>query len=886
MKKFLKITGIVIGVILLLLFLTPILFESQIKDLVRKTINENLNAQVDFADIDLSLFRNFPDATLAIEDLQVINNAPFEGDTLARGEEVILEMSIGELFKGSDEPKKIDALALNNMLLNIKVDSLGNANYDIAIESDAPVTDSTQAASGFSFDVQHYEINNSEVNYFDEASKMTLLVEDLNHEGTGDFSAETSNLSTYSTALVSFTMDSTNYLNRNKVELEADFKMDLENMRFTFLENEAKINQLPLTFDGYVQVNEDNNELDLTFTTPSSSFKNFLAVIPEEYSKNIEDVQTSGDFVLNGTIQGIVDETHIPMMDINISSENASFKYPDLPKSMEDISIAVEIKNETGLPEDTYVDINNLNFRIDQDVFNASGSIRNLTENMLVNLSARGTINLANIERAYPLELEHDLNGIVTADLTTSFDMNSVEQEQYQNVKSSGTATIRDFSYASPEIPNEIKIATAQLNFQPGTVSLENFRATTGETDINVTGSLDNLMGYLFTDQKLKGRFNVNSDTFNVNDFMVAQAEPAPEETAENDTSEATEATSEDAIKIPSFLDAQLDFTANRVLYDNLVLENTRGNLQIVNETASLSNVTASIFGGNIVLNGNVSTQEATPNFEMDLSLKAIDIARAFADMELLQSLAPIARALEGNLTTNIDLRGDLNQDLTPQLQTLAGNALAEVLGARVNPTETPLLANLDSRLTFIDLNNLNLNDLKTQLTFNNGRVEVQPFNFNIKGINATASGSHGFDMSMDYNVSLDIPAKYLGGEVGNTLSRLTSQQMENTTVSLPVGITGSFQNPNINLNLQKAVTSLSQKIIDEQKDDLKEKGRDILGNILGGKKQPQDTTAAEQGQQRDTTTTREETVKDAARKVLGGILGGQRKKQDTTGNN
>ncbi len=887
MKKYLKITGIVLGVILLLLFLTPILFESQIKDLVRKTINENLNAQVDFADIDLSLFRNFPDATLAIQDLHVINNAPFEGDTLARGEEIILEMSVGELFKGSEEPKKIDALALNNMLLNIKVDSLGNANYDIAVESDAPVTDSAQAGSGFSFDVQHYEINNSEVNYFDEASKMTLLVEDLNHEGTGDFSAETSNLSTYSTALVSFTMDNTNYLNRNKVELEADFEMDLENMRFTFLENEARINQLPLTFDGYVQVNEDNNELDLTFTTPSSSFKNFLAVIPEEYSKNIEDVETSGDFVVNGSIQGIVDETHIPMMDVNISSENASFKYPDLPKSVEDITIAVEIMNETGLPEDTYVNINNLNFRIDQDVFNASGSIRNLTENMLVNLAARGTINLANIERAYPLELEQDLNGIVTADLTTSFDMNSVEQEQYQNVKSSGTATIRDFSYASPEIPNEIKIASAQLNFQPGTVSLENFRATTGETDINVSGNLDNLMGYLFTDQKLKGRFNVNSNTFNVNDFMVAQADTSAEETTENDTSQETEPTAEEAIKIPSFLDAQLDFSANRVLYDNLVLENTSGNLQIVNETASLNNVTASIFGGNIVLNGNVSTQQDIPDFEMDLSLNAIDIARAFNDMELLRNLAPIASALEGNLTTNIDLRGDLNQDLTPQLQTLAGNALAEVLGARVNPAEAPLLANLDSRLTFIDLNNLNLNDLRTRLTFNNGRVEVQPFDFNIKGINATASGSHGFDLSMDYNVSLDVPARYLGGEIGNTLSRLTSQQLENTTVTVPVGISGSFQNPNINLNLQQAVSNLSQQIIEEQKDNLRERGRDILGNILGGNQQQSaDTTAGDQGRQRDTTATREEAVKDAARKVLGGILGGQRKKQDTTQNN
>ena len=884
MKKFLKIFGIVLGVILLLLFLTPFLFEKQLKDLVQDTINKNVNAQVAFEDIDLSIFRNFPDATLGIQNIRVINNAPFEGDTLAVSDEVILQMSIKELFKGGDAPKKIDVLKIKNTLLNIKVDSLGNNNYDIAIQDTLSTT--TSNGGGFSFDVEHYEITNSRVNYYDEAAKMYLVVEDLNHEGTGDFSAQTSNLSTYSTALVSFEMDSVNYLNRNRLQLDADFEMDLENMRFTFLENEALINQLPLTFDGYVQVNEDNNELDLQFKTPTSSFKNFLAVIPEEYSKNIEDVETSGDFVVDGFIRGIVDENRIPNMQINIASNNASFKYPDLPKAVEDITIAAVVMNETGIAEDTYVNIDNLRFRIDQDAFRANGSIRNLTENMLVNMALQGTINLANISQAYPLELEQDLNGIVTADVTTSFDMNSVETEQYQNVKSSGTATIRDFSYSSPEIPNEVRLATAQMKFNPSTVSLENFNATTGQTDMAISGTIQNLMGYLFTDQKLKGNFNVRSNTFSVNDFMVKETETeATAEGAQQETS--TAATSEnEAIKIPSFLDVNLDFNANRVLYDNLVLENTTGSLRIVDETASLSNVSSSIFGGKILLNGVVSTREAVPNFNMQLNLNAIDIAQSFNDMELLRNLAPIAQALQGQLTTNIDLRGNLNDDLTPQLQTLAGNALAEILGARVNPEQTPLLARLDERLNFVDLNDLNLKDLQTKLTFNNGQVEVQPFDFNIKGIRGKASGSHGFDMNMNYQVALDIPAKYLGSQVGNTLARLSSQQQENMTVALPVNISGNFSSPNINLNMQQAVNTLTQSIIDTQKDQLKEKGRDVLNEIITGRGQTRDTTAT---RPQDTTATkpnRNEAVKETARDILGGILGGSKKKKDTTNQN
>ena len=879
MKKFLKIFGIVLGVILLLLFLSPFLFEKQLKNLVLDTINKNVDAQVAIADIDLSIFRNFPDATLSLDDVKVINNAPFEGDTLALSDEVILQMSIKELFKGSGEPRKIDVLKIRNTLLNIKIDSLGNNNYDIAIADTLSTT--TSSGGGFKFDVEHYEITNSRVNYNDRAANIKLVVEDLNHEGTGDFSAQISTLSTYSTALVSFEMDSINYLNRNKLQLEADFEMDLEKMRFTFLENEALVNQLPLTFDGYVQVNEDNNELDLQFKTPTSSFKNFLAVIPEEYSKNIENVETRGDFIVDGFIRGIVDETYIPKMQINIASNNASFKYPDLPKAVEDITIAAVVMNETGLAEDTYVNIDKLNFRIDQDAFRANGSIRNLTENMLVNMALQGTINLANITQAYPLDLEQDLNGIVTADVTTSFDMNSVENEQYQNVKSSGIATIRDFKYSSPEIPNEIRMATARMKFNPATVSLENFVATTGQTDLAVNGTIQNLMGYLFTDQKLKGNFDVRSNTFSVNDFMVKETEATSEENGVETTTAA--ASEKEAIKIPSFLDANLDFVAKRVLYDNLVLENTTGNLRIVDETASLSNVSSNIFGGNIMLNGTVSTKSAVPNFNMQLNLNSIDIAKSFNDMELLRNLAPIAQALQGQLTTGIDLRGNLNDDLTPQLQTLAGNAIAEILGARVNPEQTPLLDRLDARLDFVDLSNLNLKDLKTKLTFNKGQVEVQPFDFNIKGIKGRASGSHGFDMNMNYQVALDIPAKYLGSQLGNTLARLSAREQEDMTVALPVNISGSFSNPNLNLNVQQAVNSLTQSIIDNQKDQLKEKGRDVLQDIITGRQQKTDTTTTTRT---DSTATkqpsRNEAVKETARDILGGILG-SKKKKDTT---
>lgn len=881
MKKILKIVGIVLLVLILLVILTPILFKGQIEKAVKNSINNSVNATVEWEDLDLSLFSSFPDAELKLKNLSVINKAPFEGDTLATSEELALSLGIPQLFKGG--PYNINELALNRAYVNIKVDSLGNANYDIAKETAADTTaQASNGGSALSLDIQHYEINNSRINYLDESTKTFLRITDFNHYGNGDFTADKTNLETNTEAIVSFEFDSINYLNKNSLKLDADFEMDLANQKYTFLENEALINQLPLTFDGFVKINEDNQELDLTFKTPSSDFKNFLAVIPETYAKNLDGVETTGDFTVNGMIKGIVDEEHIPMMDIAIKSDNASFKYPDLPKKVEDISIDAVLKNETGLLADTYVNLDQLDFRIDQDRFSAKGNFKNLMDNPLIDLTANGTLNLANLEKAYPLDLDMDLNGILNANLTTNFDMNSIEKEQYQNVKSSGRASISNFKYTSPEIPNDVNISKATLNFNTQKVTLEEMDIKSGQTDAKITGTLDNLMGYLFSNQQLKGRFNVQSNTFSVNDFMVAQTEETTNET--ENTSEEKETTptptGEEAIKIPSFLDARLDFNAKNVIYDNLTLKNTKGAVVIVDETASLENVSADIFGGNIGINGNVSTKNATPVFDMQLNLNRIDIVESFQNLELIQNLAPLAKALQGSLNTKINLSGNLTNELTPILTSLGGTAFAQIINAQVDTEKTPLLSKLDGQLNFINLDNLALKDLATNLKFNNGQIEVDPFNFNIKDINITAGGSHSFDNQMNYNLKLDIPAKYLGSEVGNGLASLTKTDLENTKVQLPIGLSGSFNSPQIQLNMKQAVTDLTQQIVAKQKDELKDKAKEEVGNklkdLLGGNKENTQTT-------QDSTSTEEKSdedkVKEAAGKVLNGLFG--KKKDD-----
>ncbi|GAA4297161.1 AsmA-like C-terminal region-containing protein [Aestuariibaculum suncheonense] len=887
MKKAFKILGLSVLIILVLLIALPFAFKGQIKDMVKTFINQNINARVEFSDVSLSLLKSFPQAHVEVNDLLITNFEPFKDQTLLSTKNMAFTMSVKELFKSAEDgPLTINSISIDEAFVNLKTNAEGKSNYDITKDDGSTTETETSSDSSFAFDIENYSINNSAFNYLDEGSKIQFSISELNHKGKGTFSGTVSELDTNTEALVSFSMDSTAYLTNNHIKLDALIDLDIENSKYTFKDNKALINQLPLEFHGFVQLIEEGQDIDITFENPGSTFKDFLAVIPANYSKSIENVQTTGDFKVKGIIKGKVTEETIPTLDISITSNNASFKYPDLPKSVENIIINTEIKNETGYVDDTYVNINTLNFKIDNDIFKSSATIKNLTKNMLVNASVDGTLNLGNLTQAYPLELDQELSGILKANIHTAFDMNAIETNAYERIKSSGTMSVSEFKFASQELANPVSISKADMTFNPSTVTLNNFNATTGSSDINANGSINNLLGFLLSDGTLKGNFNVNSNNFVLSDFMTADEEtPAQEQTETTTTSTASNT---ETLKIPAFLDCTINANAANVTYDNLKLKDVKGALVIKDQQATLNNLTSKLFNGNLALSGNVSTKNDTPTFNLDLGAENFDIAESFAGLDMFQSIAPIAKALQGKLNTKLNLKGDLTQDFTPNLNTLFGDAAAELLTTKVEPQNAQVLNKLESSLNFIDFDKFSFNDLKAYLEFANGKVSVKPFTFKYQDIAIEVSGSHGFDKTMAYNAIFNVPAKYLGSDVNKLISSINDSKVNDITVPITANISGSYTDPKVSTDLTSGVKNLTSQLTEIQKQKLIGQGKNELNNLLGGLTGSSTTTKTTTStdsttvSETETKTTSQDQIKENVKNVLGGLLGGKKKKTDT----
>ena len=512
-------------------------------------------------------------------------------------------------------------------------------------------------------------------------------------------------------------------------------------------------------------------------------------------------------------------------------------------------------------------------------------------------------MDLANISKAYPVPADLNLKGLLNADVTTAFDMASIEKKQYENTNTSGKLDLKDFEYHSNEIPNPVKISSTALMFNPKTVTLNKMQGVTGKTDFDVTGTINNLLGFMFNDEKVEGNFNLKSNTFSLNDFMVQE-----QAVVDKDEAKSAPESTEDKIKIPSFLDANIEASANTVLYDNLVLKDVKGNLRIRDEKATLSNMTSSMFNGKVAFDGEVSTKNETPTFDMKLGLDQLQISETFKSLELFQVLAPVASALQGKLNSTISISGNLTDEFTPNLNTVSGNVLAELLEAVNIPVQAKLLSALTTKLDFLKLDKVDLKGLKTALSFENGVVKVKPFSIKYQDMAINIDGSHTFDKKMNYTATLEVPSKYLGKEVNALIAKIDDKTLDNLTIPVTASIGGMYDSPTVTTDFTSGVKSLTTKLIDIEKQKLINKGtdkaKDLIGGILSGNSNQKDstkkadpakdgakeilggilsgtkTTKDSVGQKNDTSTTAtKDPVKEVTKNILGGLLGGKKKK-------
>lgn len=788
-KKTMKIAGITLGVILLLLLILPFAFQGKLAKLVKEEGNKMLNAQFDFRTLNISLLRNFPSASVSLEDFWLKGTGPFENDTLIQAGELTAAVNLFSLF--GDGGYDISRIIVKDTRVHAIVLEDGRPNWDVMKPSpDAETPEDETAQETFRIKLQKLSVDNLSVVYDDRQGGVFADLSRLEADCSGDFGSDRT--------VVDLKMETPSLTCRtggipllNKVSLEADMDVDadLAGGKFTLRENMLRLNAIQLNLDGWLAQTKQGMDMDLRLNTNEVGFKELLSLIPAIYAKDFQDLKTDGKVTLNAFARGSMEgNTKVPQFEVNLDVKDAMFRYPSLPAGVEKINISALVRNAGGPLDATEISVAPFDFVLAGNPFSLNATVKTPVSDPDFHLTARGKLDLGKVKEVYPLD-DMQLNGLVQADLELGGRLSMVEKEQFEQMQAKGSLRLNQMKLVLKDMP-PVDIQQSVFTFSPRYLQLSETTVNIGKNDLTLDSRFENYLGYALKGSTLKGTLNVSSNHLNLNDFMSADTTAAVAEVPADTAAMGV-------IRVPENIDFQMQAAFRELLFDKMTLTDGKGTLLVRNGTVDMRNLSFNTMGGSVTMNGAYAApQKKQPELNAAFDMRNISFAQAYQDLGLVQQLAPIFAGLKGNFSGNLQIDTPLDATMSPVMSAVQGKGALSTKDLSLSGVK--FIDQVADIVKKPSLKEIKVKDLNIDFEIKDGRVTTKPFDLKLGDYNMNLSGSTGLDQTIDYTGKITMPADGIVSKLG--------------TVDMTIG--GTFTSPKVGIDMASLARNAAEQAL------------------------------------------------------------------------
>jgi AsmA protein len=427
MKKTLIIIGSIIAFIIFAAVVTPYFFKAKITAEAKEQINKNVDADVNFDDLSLSLFRHFPNLAVTFENIKVSGKEEFRSIDLFRADELTLGLNPWKILFGNET--EVSTIKMRKPFVDVYVLKNGCTNYDIFI-ADTTKLATNDTTSSLNLELDKIVIENGDIIYDDRSSNFYMEMTGVQHEGKIELRKDIFDLFT-KTKMKELTMehDHVRYLHRKDTEIDVQMELNTKENRFTFRENSITLNHFKVTLEGSFAMLANGYDMDLKFNTPESEFKDILSLVPGIYKDDFKHVKTDGDITVKGFVKGVLADSleTIPRFHIDVNIKDGMFKIDTLPTPVNNIQIDLAIENTSGVKDSMVFDLKD--FKLDLGKYPVRGRCK------LTGLSAQtidtdifADIDMTLLETIYPIK-GIDIKGKLSFELMAKGDYHYVNEK-------------------------------------------------------------------------------------------------------------------------------------------------------------------------------------------------------------------------------------------------------------------------------------------------------------------------------------------------------------------------------------------------------------------------------------------------------------------------
>ena len=821
MKKILKVAGIVVAAMLALMIAVPFLFTGKIEQMVKQQGNALLNAQFDYGKLDLSLFKNFPSASVSLYDFWIKGEGTFANDTLLKAHEVTATVNVMSLLGNSGY--EIERIYLKNTRVKAIVSHEGAANWEVMKADNEREVEETTAEKAATTEacrvkLQLLELAGLSVSYDNRQTNMQAEVKQLNARCKGDFGSERTLMNLTAAAdQVYYRTGGVALLNGVKMAADMNVDADLKHGKFVMKENKITLNAIELGVDGWMALAADGVDMDVKANTNKVGFKELLSLVPAIYAKDFEGLKTAGNVKIDAYAKGKLNEQVVPQYCVNFEVKDAMFRYPSLPAGVDAINLGMKIANEGGDLDATQIKVQPFGFNMAGHPFHVTAHLAHPVSNPVFHIAAKGKLDLGKIKEVYPMD-DVRLNGKLDADLVMDGCLKDIEQEKYEQIKAKGRVAVSDMQLEWEDMP-VIDVCQSILKFSPQYLELESTTVKVGKNDLTFSSRFENYMGYLLKGRTLKGNLNVKSNWMNLNDWMSADSRGVDDNATDGQETQKTTA----VIMVPENIDFSMQTHLKRLVIGQMNFDHVEGLLKVKNGRIDMKNLSMKTMGGSVQVNGVYATTGGkTPHLNAGFRMDSLVFAQVYNDLGMVKKMAPVFEGLKGSFSGSVDMDADLDEQMSPVVSTMKGDGYLATRNLSLSGVK--FIDQVADIVKKPSLKEINVKDLRIDFTVADGRVTTAPFDLDLGDCKMNLSGSTGLDQSIDYTGKISLPVNVVG-------------KTRMGTVDMKIG--GTFASPKVSIDMESLLKNMAGNVLDHLMggDEAAEDGEGEQKNVMDGLK-------------------------------------------------
>lgn len=808
-KRILAGIGILIVLIIAFFFTVVYIYEDEVKQYAVEQLNKYLKVKVQAPEIDLTLWDQFPNASLRFNDVLIPDYLSPDGkDTMFYAKHIYLSFDFWDMMGGN---YKVQSMSMENAQINLFVNGKGEENYDIFKE------DSTvQEESKFTFALKEVSGKEIEINYIDSLSKQYYQTFAPNLTFSGDFTDTKFDMN-FNAELNAKKVKSNGvtYIRDKNATIDLSLHIDNESDLYKIHKGDINIEELLFNVTGEYINKADSSSIDMNIKGKNIDLASAITILPKEYMAVLEQYKAKGLVVFEAAIAGNINKKESPRTSASFYLQGGSLTELSSQTSFTDLSFDGYFDTDTmGI---SLVTLDNIKGIIDVGQINGKVRVENLSSPKIT-VSTFGSINMKKLKDFIQNENIEKLGG------NALFDLQFVAEskpDDFKIIKSKGEFTFENSLLKLPSSSLTYSQINGKLVLNQNDAAISDFHGFVEDSDFRLDGIIKNLIPYVLSSEEI---LTVEAD-LRTEKLVLDNILSATSETASN----IDKTVNETPFTLPANIHLNLKSQIENLYYGKFDANQVNGIITLYNQKLSAKNISFSANDGNYISNIDLlQNPDLTFTFSTKLKAIQIDIEDFFHEMDNFGQVYLTEDHIKGKGDIDLNMAMLMSNDLVIDEKSLIAECNLHItkgqlvnqpslmeIGEYLNDNKIVKVV-VDTEKLKDRLTNVKFSDLQNTITIKDSKIYIPKMTIETNVLDLNLSGIHGFNDSIDYHFSFRLRKVLYSNKKQEEFGPLVDDELG---AKLFLHMYGHLDDPQYEIDSEEKHEAIKQDIEQEKKD-------------------------------------------------------------------